>query len=192
MTTTMASSGIHVPDGYTESQVMAICEEVITMLAEKFKFGHYETDDIKQESWIFVLDGLKKYDPTRGTTLKTFLVTHLRNRLISLRRDKWYRPEPKKMSDERREKWRQRNALKKNLAQPFSIEDMRGVRHENTHTEDFVESIQRAEIFDLIDRELPVEFRRDFMFFLDDVPLPKPRRDKLIEQIREILNAEEG
>ena len=59
-------------------------------------------------------------------------------------------------------------------------------------SEDFVERIQRDEIFDLINRRLPVEYRRDFMFFLDDVPLPKPRRDKLIEVIREIINAEEG
>lgn len=193
MTILMAKGYMKVPEGYTQDEVMATAEEVITMLADRFTFGHYDRDDIRQESWVFILDGLEKFDANRGASLKTFLVTHLRNRLISLKRDKWYRPEPSgDISEVRLKKWRDRNALKRNLAQPFAIEDMRGNHHEKTVPEDFVESIQHAEIFAIIDRRLPVEFRRDFMFFLDDCPLPKPRRDKLIEQIREILNAEEG
>jgi RNA polymerase sigma factor (sigma-70 family) len=177
----------NIPEGYTEEEVMDTITEVIRMFAGKFTFGTYDVEDISQEAWIFALNVLDKYDATRGASLRTFLVTHIRNRLISLKRDKWYRPEPKDISEEKREKWRERNSLKRNIAQPFAMES----NYENTDKFNFVDHIQRSEIFDIIDRELPVEFRRDFISFLDGVTVPKPRRDKLIDKIKEILNHDE-
>lgn len=182
---------MHIPDGYTKEQVIEVVDEVVAMLGSKFKFGSYETADMMQEGWLFALDGLKNFNPNKGATLKTFLFTHVRNRFISFKRDKWYRPAPKDITPERLEKWKERNMRKRSLAQPYTIED-KGPLNENSHAFDLLESISRAETFERIDRELPVEYRRDFMLLLDDCTLPKLRRDRLIEKIREILDDEEG
>ena len=48
-------------------------------------------------------------------------------------------------------------------------------------------ALSTKEIFELIDTELAVEFREDWIRYTNSLKLPKHRRDKLIEEIRHVL-----
>jgi len=71
-----------------DNNVMEIIESIINMIAPSFTFSYYDVDDIKQEARIFALEALKRFDPEKGE-LRTFLLTHIKNRLINLRRDNY-------------------------------------------------------------------------------------------------------
>ncbi len=47
--------------------------------------------------------------------------------------------------------------------------------------------MQSKEMLKLIDMKLPVEYRGDYRLLLEDVKLPKSRRLKVLEVLREIL-----
>jgi hypothetical protein len=54
-------------------------------------FAYYEGCDVGQEVWCMCLEAMDKYDPKIGP-IENFLVRHVQNRLINLKRDKYFRP----------------------------------------------------------------------------------------------------
>lgn len=85
-----------IPDGMTESQVLAELEKVVNSLLRDIKpFGYYDSpDDIRQQAFVFGIDAINtgKYDI--GRPLGGFLRKCIINRFISLSRDKFCRNEP--------------------------------------------------------------------------------------------------
>lgn len=47
--------------------------------------------------------------------------------------------------------------------------------------------VQQKELLSLIDRTLPVELRSDYKCILEDVRIPKHRRDRVLEVLKEII-----
>lgn len=79
-----------IPDGYTEPEVLASIERIVKFLSPLFTFGYYDKEDIAQEGRIYGLEALQRYKPGLGS-LDTFLKSHIKNRLLNLRRDKLVR-----------------------------------------------------------------------------------------------------
>src|SRR5947208_703774 len=80
---------MHLPPNKTEAQVVEAIEKAVGMLAPSFAFGIYDVEDIRQEARIFAIEALPRYDGVRP--LENFLYSHVKNRLINLRRDKFRR-----------------------------------------------------------------------------------------------------
>lgn len=169
-----------------DPEVLKVIEEVAHSLSKVFKFGYYSEEDIQQEAAVFAIQGLNHYDPSRGTTLKTFLTTHVKNRLINLKRDKFSRPIPKDIDTDRLVEWEQRNALKRSLAEPLDISDNRS-QAESSVNDSPVDSLAKQEAIRLINKYLPAELRSDYRRMLDDMKIPKHRRTKIYNIIKEIL-----
>jgi len=182
---------------------LATIEEVVNILAPNFRFAYYDTDDLKQEGRMFALEGLHKYDKTKAS-LKTFLIIYLRSQFLNLRRKKYYRYEPPctccPFFDKKKEgdlscnaftlriecpkwnSWGARNDAKKSLAgTPDSTSEVEKVR------DAFPLDVENKEIFNIIDKHLPLEMRGDFRRLVEGARLPKYRRTKLVEVLQEIV-----
>lgn len=166
----------------TESEVLAVINDVVISLSSTFEFGYYEREDLQQEGRIFALEGLPRWDITKGASLKTFLYNHVKRRFINLKRNKYQRPVPKDISEDKLERLLKRNDIKRSLMETAeSSDDDKNKSFESS------DAIQQRELFSLIDRQLPVELRSDYRCILEDVKIPKHRRDRVIVALKEIL-----
>lgn len=189
------------PSNMPEEEVLEIIEIVATRLCNKFKFGYHTAEDIKQQARMFAWEGLEKYDEIRP--LENFLWTHVRNRLYNFKRNNYSRPEKpcdscpfyNKLSEkrpceafERQEDcglykgWLNRNASKKNLMQSVAIDF-----EQKEYTENLSSTLMAKELMDLIDIELPVSLREDWIRFINNLKLGKIRQVKLLEELHKIM-----
>lgn len=193
-----------IPDGMNEAEVIEIIDKAISGLCYKFRFGYFEKEDLEQEGWVFAIDALERYDGKRP--LANFLRVHIRNRFISLKRDKFHRydppcitcpfydPECKKSTNkcaefvnkddcDKWEAWKKRNAAKSGLMKPI---DINGVEQDLEVEAEFLNSLNLAAIHKKINSKLPIELRGDFLRMLDGVYIPKQRKDKVRDYIKEM------
>ena len=171
----------------TEQEVLAVIEKIANRYCHKFKFGYFTAEDIKQEAFIIAVDALDRYDERRP--LENFLSSHVKNRLINFKRDNYCRQQ----KEDADIKWELRNNAKKFLMEPLDISNIRDEREKNMRNEnDFIEDIFTREMFDLIDSELPVELRSDYLRIKDGVYVPKPRRQQIYDEISKIVNGEDN
>jgi len=169
----------------TEQEVLAVIEKIANRYCHKFKFGYFTAEDIKQEAFIIAVDALDRYDERRP--LENFLSSHVKNRLINFKRDNYCRQQ----KEDADIKWELRNNAKKFLMEPLDISNIRDEQEKNMRNEnDFIEDIFTREMFDLIDSELPVELRSDYLRIKDGVYVPKPRRQQIYDEISKIVNGE--
>jgi hypothetical protein len=187
----------------TEKQVVQIINGIANRLAGKFKFGYHDIEDMRQQARLFAWEGLENYDGVRP--LENFLWTHVRNRLYNFKRNNFGRPDKpcdncpffdishqnsrgygcKAYSDEMEcdlyAGWLKRSTSKRNIMHTAKLDmDIR-------HTAKFEEAFADRQIFDLIDQEIPVFQREDWIRFLNNLKLPKARREKIRQTIRDIL-----
>lgn len=177
-----------IPNDLDQEEVLRIIIKIANSLAYKYQFAFYDVEDIKQEAIIIGLEGLERYD--RNQPLENFLWVHMSNRLKSFKRDNYIRPVPGDVQpgSQEYETWEQKYASKKNLLEPISIGSVRDEHEKNMWTKiDFIDELQIDDIFSLIDKELPLELREDFLKVKQGVTIPKPKRDKIYEIILEIL-----
>ena len=64
-------------------QVIKKITPLIEGMAARSHIAGYSFEDIKQEICLLVVDGVKKYDPSRDVKLSTFLHWHLKNKFIT-------------------------------------------------------------------------------------------------------------
>jgi len=193
--------------GYTEQQVWDIIEYVIDYLKKGFSFGYYDEDDIAQECRIFALEALKRFDPKKSQ-LQTFLETHMRNRLITLKRDKLMRNDSpcrrckhyindqcvnhnKKSDCKRWLPWYSRNDTKRNIMQ-LDCEIIREDVELLSMEKPVGEIYDKKELYNLILDKIPSEFRRDFLKLGEGAVILKFRRDRLMAAIRKIVSENYG
>ena len=177
------------PNGITDTEFVEAVEAACQLLAPSFVFGYMGVEDIKQQAAVFALQALKsgKYDPAQS--LRAFLYTHIKNRLINFKGDLWRRNDPpcmkchggQKCSDGARRTAGAtrvsslRNNAKSGLMRPVDLGSVA-----ESHTESVVEAkAEGNELSSLIDQELPVELRADYLRMLDGVSLPKPTRTRV-------------
>lgn len=173
---------MELPNNVTEQQAIQTINEVASSLSPRYVFGYFDVDDIEQHVRMELLKIIHKYDSTKGASLKTFLYNHARNRLLTLRRDKYMRTAPKNLSNEQLEEWNKKHSVKRNL-----IDAISGDLDEQPLTSIY-EEFDLKEMRKTIDRLLPVELRGDYQRLLDGVRLPKHRKVKVLNSLKEILH----
>ena len=181
----------------TEKEVLETIEKIANKLCYKFKFGYHSGDDMKQQARLFAWEGMEKYDEKRP--LENFLWTHVRNRLYNFKRNNYSRLEKpcdtcefyisKKCTafDDQMEcslykGWSDRNSAKKSLMHSISV-DFDQKEEDNS----VLSTIQSKELVQLVDSELHVSFREDWIRFINNLKLSKTKKDRLVEEIKNVL-----
>ena len=143
---------------------------------------------MRQQARLFAWEGLENYDGIRP--LENFLWTHVRNRLYNFKRNNFGRPDKPcdvcpffnisftnskgygcKAYDNHEEcdlyaGWLSRNTAKKNIMNTAQLDQ---------------------EIFNLIDKEIPVQHREDWIRLINNLKLPKVRKQVIIDLVLTIL-----
>lgn len=180
-----------------EAEIVRVIQLVARSLAFSFKFGYHSVEDLEHEGIVEALEVLEegKYDISRP--LENFLYVHVRNSLSNFRRKHYMRLEPpcqccdpfdppsypcQKWVD-----WQSRNSAKQNIMRPLDMSNIADesesrMRDESATEEDAMGNELRA----LLDKELPVELRRDYLQMLDGKVIPKARRERVREAVLEI------
>ena len=171
-------------DEITESELVSIINKVVEQVAPSFKFGYYDLNDIKQEARLYALESLSGYDKCRGG-LEGFLYRCIKFKLLNLHRKHLRRSDaPDCDKDDKRYKnWEKRNKVKKSLSSPVDITNVLL----NGKCEDVSESIAKSELINMIEDNLEISLRSDFLRLLDGATVPKQRRKVLFEKIKVII-----
>tara|TARA_R110002020_G_scaffold367868_3_gene579776 strand:- start:2300 stop:2896 length:597 start_codon:yes stop_codon:yes gene_type:complete len=184
-----------IPKNYNEKEVIDIIESISTKLASKFKFGYHDIEDMRQQAMLFACEGLENYDGIRP--LENFLWVHVKNRLYNFKRNNYSRPNKpcencpfnayidkqctkyKNMNDcDPYFKWNQRNEKKKNLMTTYEYLDIN--YSEATKPED---DIFKSHIYSIIDKNIPIHMREDWIRFINKAKLNKNKKEALLQQI---------
>lgn len=186
-----------IPKNHSEQEVLDVIDNIANRLCYKFKFGYHSPEDMKQQARLFAWEGLEKYDNKRP--LENFLWTHVRNRLYNFKRNNYSRLEKpcdtcefyinKKCTafvDQEEcnlyKGWLDRNNAKKNLMHSISVEF-----DQKETTTSSVGTLFAKEVVELLDAELHVRFREDWIRLLNNLRLNKIRKDRILEEIKSIL-----
>lgn len=184
----------------TEQDVLGTIDGVINLLAPGFVFGYFDIEDIKQEARIDALKALAKYDSSRP--LENFLYTHVKNRLINLKRDRFHRNDPPCMVCHQKEGptehpdgkicqkykvWKKRNSTKSNLMKPVDIEKV-----EEPIERGATEQVELNELLQRIDDKLPIELRSAYLQMRAGLPVSKDRRKAVEDCVRSIMGDPDG
>lgn len=169
-------------------------QKVCKRLAVKYRFGFYDTEDIEQEAFIMALDALPRFNP-EISSLETFLYIHINNKLKTFKRDHYLRrdftcaycgrKDPECEHCKRRE-WR--HAAKKHLMEPIDIDNVNCDAERNMYVNaDFLIDVELTEILNLINQNLEICFREDYLKMLEGITIPKNKRQVIKAKIFEIL-----
>lgn len=193
--------------GVSEAEFLKVLDNISKRLANRFKFGYHDFDDMKQQAAIFALEGLAKYDHKRP--LENFLWTHVRNRLFNYKRNNYQRPDKpclscpffdksyqcsnnqcSKFTDKQQcelyASWSRRNDSKKNIMQPTHIGDQEYIQ--NSLVKDgFSSAIQNQEIVAFLDQHIQSEYRETYLKLKHGSKIPKQQLYKLQNHITELL-----
>ena len=193
----------NLPVGMTEEKLVEILERVAGGLSRKFRFGYHTVEDIKQrgiELGLIAIDD-RSYDSSMP--LENFLWRHIHNRLCNDKRNKYERLDkpclkcPWKAYDpdllnsssgctkhcELKDckpylEWIKRNSQKKNLmGNAESLVEVTD-RDSKEHYQDIVL---------IIEDQLPVEFREDYLRMKHGDKISRTRHAELTKAITELL-----
>ena len=159
-----------IPKNMTEQQVVDQINVVVNRMSALYTFHGYDIEDIKQEAFIICMDALDRYDQKRP--LENFLAVHLSNRLKNFVRDNFY----VKGEDD-----------KKRVLKPSSLSNEDLILTEEPVYDNNIDAKNMQLI---IDRKLPPEYRADYLKIINDVYVPKKRREEIIAIIMELLDEE--
>ena len=155
------------PRNMKESEVVSQIMTIIDRIAPKYAFNGYSVEDIKQESFIICMDALDRYDPNRP--LENFLSVHLSNRLKNFVRDNYYT----KNDDESKKKLLNAKSI---ISEDISIEET-----------DYIENVDISDIKNIIDKELPMAYRSDYLKIINNVYVPKKRRAEVLSVLKQLV-----
>jgi RNA polymerase sigma factor (sigma-70 family) len=190
------------PDNISEEQFLTATNKVVNILCPSFAFGYFDVEDIKQQGRIFAIEAMARYDPTRP--LDNFLYTHIKNRLINFRRDKFRRNDPPcfschnsiagetlhadKQYCEKYLAWLHRNSVKQNIINALDISNIADELEPNMREESsVVEDIERNELLALIDMKLDVELRQVYLQMQAGDSVSKTKREQVEKAILDIV-----
>ena len=198
-----------IPKNMTEKEVLEIIDKIAGKLSYKFRFGYHDIEDMKQQGTLFAIQGMDNYDESRP--LENFLWTHVRNRLFNYKRDNFERPDKpcfscpfydpecknsKNQCEEFEDKqecdlffgWLSRNSSKKNLMSPVAISEVRNEKEDNMNiSSSLLQKLADKELLILIDQNIPMELRLDYLRLKNGLKLPRPKKDTIVGHIKRIL-----
>lgn len=196
---------MRIPNGMTKEQVEATINIVVNRLGPRFQFGYFTAADMKQQGWIFALEALDRYDEKRP--LENFMYTHVRNRFINFKRDKYKRNDApcrlchNQMDGEtghadrhycgKYEAWKKRNLAKQNIINPLDISHISDDKESNTRTKSSVlDDLEYSEIIARIDEQLPVELRSTYLQMVQGESVPKNKRQEVERAVLAIMEGD--
>lgn len=183
---------MEIPNGYSKEEVIKIITDILNDIADKYTFGIYEKEDIKQEGFIIAINKvLPNYNGS--TKLKYFMTVGLHRRLKIFKRDNYIRPDRPcskcKIFDKDCEKCKKRKenqTSKLNLLNPIDIHSI--VEEKKTSYEgSLLDSLEMIELVDKVNKRLPVEFREDYLRIKEGLYVSKRRREQIERLITEIV-----
>lgn len=167
----------------TEVQMTTIIR-VAERIAPKFAFDIYEASDMIQEAIMLGMECVQRYDSDRGP-FENFVARHINNRLRTFVRKHSPRPEPDvPTSSLDYIHWDRSFGSKKRLQEALPL-DL--VQDEIVASTDVLDELALDEVQNIIDCQLPVIYRADYLRMLQNVHVPKARRDKIKQIILHIL-----
>lgn len=189
----------------TEVEVLEIFNKVISKLVYKFKFGSNEVTDMRQEAMVYAIEGLARYDSSRP--LENFIYTHIHNRLYNFKRNNYFRlekpcehcplkaflpPDGCSAFQDRMEcdlfaGWQQRNDTRKNLTNLLEYSQVSTGEKTMGYGNSLSDNLNTQEVLELIDMNLPIEYRKNYLMLLAGERIPKKDRLLLEEIIINIL-----
>ena len=158
---------MYVPSNMTEQQVIDQIELVVGRIAPKYTFYGYLVDDLKQEAFIICMEALPRYDEARP--LENFLSVHLSNHLKNFVRDNHF------TKDEEQ---------KAKVVMPGQLTNEEYLL--DTH-EEYIEDLDCRQMSKVLDIKLPAEYRADYLKIINDVYVPKKRKEEVLFIIQYIL-----
>lgn len=159
-----------IPEGMTEKEVTDQITVVVDRIAPKYTFYGYTANDLKQEAFIICMEALDRYDTSRP--LENFLSVNLSNRLKNFVRDNYFSSF---------------NEAKANIIQPAQLRMEDTLLSNENHT--LSNRLDCQEMADIIDNEIDPSFRMDYLKLLNDVYLPKHRRNEVMTVVYSILRS---
>ena len=158
---------MYIPSNMTKEQVVAQINIVVDRIAPKYTFYGYQRDDLKQEAFIICMEALPRYDENRP--LENFLSVHLSNRLKNFVRDNHFQAD----EDEKA-----KVVMPGQLANEEYLLDKR---------EEYVENIDYKEMSKVLDLKLPANHRSDYLKIINDVYVPKKKKEEVLFIVQTIL-----
>jgi hypothetical protein len=196
------------PTQISNDYLVEVIDRIAKSISRKFKFGYFDEDDIHQQIALFSLEAIKRYNGVDN--LFTFLYTHAHNRLINMKRDKFFRLSPpcnkckhslcsktgqlcKKFNDMGEckvyAKWLRRNEMKRNIAAPISLASVTFEEYDALTIEDNKDDeIDYRDFLQKIEDKIPLNMRGLFLKLKYNTFLTKGEKNKLRQIIEEILN----
>tara|TARA_B100001564_G_scaffold324411_1_gene305141 strand:- start:1559 stop:2062 length:504 start_codon:yes stop_codon:yes gene_type:complete len=156
-----------IPKNMTKKEVIDKIQLVVDRIAPKYTFHGYDIDDMKQEAFIICIDALDRYDQKRP--LENFLSVNLSNRLKNFVRDNYCTL---------------KDVEKKKVMTPAPLISDNIV---DTRRTDNSSKVNTKEASDIIDQNLPVELRADYLKMINDVYILKKKKDEILLVIKNIL-----
>ena len=203
---------MHIPDGFSEDEVLGAITRAVNGLVTNFCFGYYDADDLRQEGFMFACEALPRFDPNnaKGCGLENFLRVHVRNRFLNLRRDKLHRNSPpcsscpfkvvkskdnivhispcKEFQDlhecPKWSGWHARNLAKQSLVESCDASKITHIAHANES--DICSRLSRSELLEHVSKQIPLSLRADYHRLLDGAKLSKQKREAVIEAVKEL------
>lgn len=186
-----------VPEGFTEKQVLDAIERVAASVPTSFLFGSHDIEDLRQLARLLCIEALEKrqYDPSRP--IDNYLQVCVRGGILNWRRKHLWRTdcpcdkchagefcrkgEPcKKYRD-----WLARNTTKANLQHPLGLEIMPA--ESEPQFEEAFSKLEVEELYEIIDREMPIELRATWLQMRDGVNVPKVKRQEVLDFMRGVI-----
>ncbi len=190
------------PPTVTEADFIEATEAVTKRLSSRFAALFGGEDDFGQEVIVWSLEAVRSFDPARGV-LAGLLYRTARNRCLNKIRDTITRADPPCSTCHagspcgadghcpKYAKWLGRNQTKANIHRPLSASVHPAlVETRMCPLPSAEETTTAADISLLIDRELPVELRGDYLRMRDaDVSVPLHKRQRVQRAVADILLA---
>lgn len=159
---------MNTPPNMTKEEVLEKINLVVGRIAPRYTFNGYEIDDIKQEAFIICMEALKRYDCKRP--LENFLSVNLSNRLKNFIRDNYFT---------------KNETEKQKVLNPAQLAFEDSIPGEDSQDEESI--IDAQDIAVIIDQNLPVDCRSDYLKMISDVYVPKKRKEEVVQTIQLIL-----
>lgn len=175
-----------------DQAILELIEKIASRLAPRFTFGHYDVDDIKQEIFLIALKGLPKHDASRGT-LSTYLHRYCYSRLKNFKRDNFFRQEYDCVvcgcHDPYCDKCLKRQWKMEGKSGLLEPQDIHGIKHDPSMTihHDYLDKMAVDELQEIINREIPVSMREDYLRIIEGLYVHKSKRAKIEELLKSII-----
>lgn len=163
-------------------QELKIIQECALQVSSSTWIPGYDTEDIRQEAIIIGINGLRVYNGS--IPLDKFLLNHMRHRLRSLRKEKYTKPgcncgECLKCRN---------NANRVKLNNAGDITTITTEQESSSLGYTITDNLDYNEFIDHIDKNLPAEYREDYLKILAGSYVVSSRKNKIRKIIKDLLN----